>query len=83
MKHIKFCPIRKNISRIIFVGVALIFLDFAAGLVLALFNKVVDTLSYTVVLVIFLLLFIVICVGTRGQYCKREIAFWSILTKKA
>ena len=85
MKHIKFCPIRKdNNCKYIFVMVIEFFLlSVIMLLVVFWIHKEINLETFMAVVSLFLILILTLFLCVKWQYCKREIAFWSILTKKS
>lgn len=94
MKHLKFCPVRKEDSGVLLLFACLMFLPCVAILI---FFRVKDmkqvtfyftrmTISVSTPLFVSLVYFIsiIFLLGIEKRvYCNREVAFWTVLSKKA
>ena len=82
MKHIRFCATRKDVSKVVFLIIILVFTVVVTPLVFIAIKGVNDLLSYLLTILIFLLIFVFFCVMLKKQYCNGEVVFWAFITKK-
>ncbi len=90
MKHMRFCPIRTRKSKNIFYCVILQCLLLIIVLFLFKIRKIDYVKFFDVweiktcipVSIMFFVIIIFYCGAIKNNYCRREIAFWAVLTKK-